>query len=1082
MNPVSHTSNCGPQPRRRRMLPMISAFLATLLSLPGGAVTYPDVPLQSGKAYPAPNLMFVLDDSDSMEYVSMPADVHGAANLQDTIAHKSYIHNTIYYDPAIEYLGWKQADGSRLSGGAAYGAAYGDPNQLTAPVNLGSGNQTFFVPKNRLTATTTTGISGYYRYQIRSSNGRIVRSETGNQNSSKGEPDVGCGNASDDAKDNANDVYWRNCTYVTPTATRDEAAEKVNYATWYSYHRTRMKVAKAGASEAFSQVGENIRIGFNTIHDINRFDIPVDTDGGLYRGSNKTTWFSRLQAATGSGYTPLRTALQRTGEYYKTDQPWGPAGSDGNTLGCRQNFAILTTDGYWNTNDDDGYVSVGDADGTAGPNGYVLAKPYQDNFKTNPNTRPDTLADVAMYYWKSDLRTALDNNVPRSAADPADWQHMVTFGVSIGLQGNLTPNEATLDAITDGSKRWPDPISNSGAARIDDLWHASVNGRGKFMVASNTKQFTAGVLDAINTVGERTGSASNVTTNSTSFTTDTRVFQAKYVSAKWTGELTAYDATAAGVSADPEWQASSGIPALASRKIFTRNGAAAAAFPTAAQTTALDQTTRITSPVTGASNANYLRGDASLERKNGGELRNRDSLLGDIVNSSPVYVKDTETVYVGANDGMLHAIAAVDSGNGANAIAEGTELFAYVPGGINLGNLATLSDPNYTHKYFVDGPIVASTRAQTPGKNYLVAALGRGGKGVFGLDVTSPGSFGAGDAVWELSTGTNIGQVLGEPLVATLKGGAKVVIFGNGINSSSGHAVLYVVNIATGAVIQEIDTGIGGDNGLSAPRGWDEDGDGLLDYVYAGDLKGNVWKFEFSATGVGSVGYGGQPMFTTQAGQPITAGLALARDPATRKRWVFVGTGRFISESDPNDETVQSMYGLIDDGATTLTLADLTERSLFVVGNLRGFEPATTLDAGSKGWYLDLDEPTPGERVVSRPQVRGSVLVFSSIIPPKDSDSPCAAGGSGYLNAIDVFSGTSTGSPYFDAYTTYLTSPDGDTVPVGSVDPGVGMPTLPTLIDNLLVVGGSTGGLADVKVKPQGGAPRRISWHEIVGN
>jgi type IV pilus assembly protein PilY1 len=430
---------------------------------------------------------------------------------------------------------------------------------------------------------------------------------------------------------------------------------------------------------------------------------------------------------------------------------------------------------------------------------------------------------------------------------------------------------------------------------------------------------------------------------------------------------------------------------------------------------------------------------------------------------------------------MLHAIAAVDSGTGSNKIVAGTELFAYVPSGINLANLATLSDPNYTHKYFVDGPIVASTRAQTPGKNYLVAALGRGGKGVFGLDVTNPKSFAAGDAEWELTSGANLGQVLGEPLVVTLKGGTKAVIFGNGINSTSGRAVLYVVNIATGAVIQEIDTGVGGDNGLSAPRGWDDDGDGVLDFVYAGDLKGNVWKFDFSVDGTGSVGYGGDPMFTTQAGQPITAGLALARDPATQKRWVFVGTGRFISKDDPNDETVQSMYGLIDDGATTLTRTDLTERGLFVVGNLRGFDPAATLDASSKGWYLDLDEPTPGERVVSRPQVRGTVLVFSSIIPPKDSDNPCDAGGTGYVNAIDVFSGTSTNSPYFDDYTEYLEAPGGEKVPVGSIDPGVGMPTLPTIIDNLLIVGGSTGGLADVKVNPQGGAPRRTSWHEIVG-
>ena len=1063
MNPIKHKAIRNTPAWRRRLLPVLTAFFVTLLSLPGGAVTYPDVPLQSGRPYPPPNLMFVLDDSGSMTYVAMPANVQETEDLNNTIDHKSYIHNTIYYNPAVDYLPWKTAGGSRLTGGPGFSSAFSNANNASGTADLRGDDQVFFVPKAGATDFSKTANFERYRLYTDGSKIKVTHVERCTKYSSS---------------------KWSDCKDGVTPAGRTEAEEISNYATWYSYHRTRMKVAKAGASEAFSEVGENIRIGFNTIWDRNAYDIPVGNEGGLYRGSNKSTWFSKLQAAAGSGNTPLLGALQRTGKYFQSAQPWQSSVTKENNLSCRQNFAILTTDGYWNS--ENGYTDIGDADGTAGPNGYVVEKPYQDNFlvsKGNPASQPDTLADVAMHYWKTDLRSTLDDNVPKSTADPANWQHMVTFGVSIGLSGTLTPDKATLDAITQGTKRWPDPINNSGAARIDDLWHASVNGRGKFVVASNTKEFTAGILDAINTVGERTGSASNVSTNSTSFNSDTRVFQAKYVTSKWTGELTAYDATSAGVSTTPAWMASSGIPAWASRKIFTWNGTAVAGFPTAGQITALDQSSRITSPVTGTKNVDYLKGDGSLERKNNGELRNRDTLLGDIVNSSPLYVKDTETIFVGANDGMLHAIAAVASGSGATAVAAGTELFAYVPGGISLPNLATLSDPNYAHKYFVDGPIVASTRAQTPGKNYLVAALGRGGKGVFGLDVTNPKAFAAGSGAWSLTKGANLGQVLGEPLVVTLNDTAKTkaVIFGNGINSSSGLAVLYVVNIATGDIIQQISTGVGSDNGLSAPRGWDDDGDGVLDFVYAGDLKGNVWKFDFSATGIGSVGYGGIPMFTTQSGQPITAGLALARDPATRKRWVFVGTGRFISKDDPDDQVVQSMYGLIDDGATKLTRADLTERGLFVDGKVRGFESGATLDPSKKGWYLDLDEPAPGERVVSRPQVRGSVLVFSSIIPPRDSDNPCDAGGTGYLNAMDAFSGTSTGSPYFDAYTTYLTTPGGDKVPVGSINPGVGMPTMPTIIDNLLVVGGSTGDLASVKVKPQGGAPRRISWHEIVG-
>jgi Tfp pilus tip-associated adhesin PilY1 len=130
----------------------------------------------------------------------------------------------------------------------------------------------------------------------------------------------------------------------------------------------------------------------------------------------------------------------------------------------------------------------------------------------------------------------------------------------------------------------------------------------------------------------------------------------------------------------------------------------------------LDQSARISAPATSAQNLAYLRGDQSREGADG--LRIRDSLLGDVVNSSPFYVSATDTLYVGANDGMLHAFNA-DTGN---------ELFAYVPGGVSAAELGKLSDPYYVHRYFVDGPVVVTSQRQTPGKSYLVGALGRGGK------------------------------------------------------------------------------------------------------------------------------------------------------------------------------------------------------------------------------------------------------------------------------------------------------------------------------------------------------------------
>jgi type IV pilus assembly protein PilY1 len=353
-----------------------------------------------------------------------------------------------------------------------------------------------------------------------------------------------------------------------------------------------------------------------------------------------------------------------------------------------------------------------------------------------------------MAFWKKDLRPGLDNNVSSSPNDPAFWQHMVTFGVSIGLQGKLSPTPQMLANIAAGRENWPDPGADGSAetpARIDDLWHATVNSRGQFVVANNSEAFANAMRNALTTINQRRGSVSNLTANSTQLTSGTRVYQASYVPGAWTGSLVSYPVTLAGVSATPSWQAS--IPASATnRKVLTWAGASGtfsgATFPTPDQLAALNQSTRPLSSVSAADNVSYLKGDRSKEQRGGGTLRNRgeSSVLGDIIDSSPVYVADgvNQTIFVGANDGMLHAFDATT----------GAELFAYVPSGIDFAKLATLSDPAYTHEYFVDGPIAVSRYATTPGQNILVGTLGRGGKGVFALDVTTPGGVTDKHVLW----------------------------------------------------------------------------------------------------------------------------------------------------------------------------------------------------------------------------------------------------------------------------------------------------------------------------------------------
>lgn len=926
---------------------------------------------------------------------------------------------------------------------------------------------------------------------------------------------------------------WRNCTYATPTTAafpsgRTEAAERANFATWYSFYRTRTKAAKAGASIAFNDLDANVRVGFRTIHGrsggsggnnpTQANPIPVNYNQGLFDNPNGATgtnnnrqrWYNRLFLATASDGTPLRSALNNAGAYFSDRDSNGAYGPESGVdqLACRQNFSILTTDGFWNG--DSGFSSGGDQDGSDGdsipnpagaPYQYTAAMPYRDGPSTS---RSNTLADVAMRYWKNDL-TDMANIVPTTAANPAFWQHMVTFGISIGLKGTLDQS-SVQQVIADGGPRkggvavnWPAPSADS-VNNIDDLLHAAVNGRGTFLSAGNPEEFSDGLKAALAAIVERTGSFSNVAANSTALDTGSRVFQANYVSGVWVGEMRSQPVSLAGgmepvdcsLPTQPSngWCASKGIPTTG-RKVFTSNGhnngidaatngTDGLEFPSGATTAQLGSLQRLAPlwqyPVSGEDNAAYIAGTRTLELNQSGELRNRNHLLGDIVGSSPAFVRDTNTVYVGANDGMLHAIDA----------ANGSELFAFIPGIINWNELGTLSRQDYGHRYFVDGPIVVSSRQQTPGVNVLVGALGKGGKGLFSLDVSSPATFGSDNFKWERADTPlgNMGLVQGRPIIAKVQGGTNAVVAGNGMNSTNDKAVLVVLDLDTGEVIREIDTGIGSaalPNGLSAPAGVLGPDGRTLSYVYAGDMLGNVWKFDL--TDESPTEWSVMKLFEAGATRPISGGVTLATHPVTNKRWIFFGTGRYLSSGDVSNTATQGMYGFMED-ADTLYPADLTVRTLSVTSAMsngypvRAFQARTPLPPTSKGWYINL--PESGERIVQDAQVVSTFLITASMIPTGDA---CESDGRGYINALDAFTGTSAGGSYFDLDGDGSTSDstvddgDGNDVPIGSINVGIGMPTLPNLARGRLFVCGSTGNCEDPPtLRAQW---ERASWREI---
>ena len=889
---------------------------------------------------------------------------------------------------------------------------------------------------------------------------------------------------------------WINCSPALPnTAARNTVAkELVNYATWYSYYRTRMKAAKAGASEAFRSVGYKSRVGFRKISEDSTGTaqvIPVATNDGRFgdnpatiadEGANRIAWYNKLFATTGSGYTPLRSSLAYAGKYFERTDANGPYGPETGAaqLSCRQNFTILTTDGYWNTNDEPSdWPNPGDADNSdgstiTGPKSqsykYTAAAPYSSSDNT-------TLADIAMYYWKRDLRTDTsfgksasdDNNVPVSNGDPAFWQHMVTFGISIGLKGSLDQS-SVAQVLADGTPKkngaavsWPNPISNSGIERIDDLMHAAVNGHGSFVAASSPTAFAAGLRAALSAIDQRTSSYSNVATNSVSLDTDAQVFNASYTAGVWTGALNARSVTVSGVSETVSWSAS--IP-TSSRKVLTSQGGSLVDFLVSTQAAALARPVGAAElyPVSAVDNAAYIAGDQTNEESNGKTLRNRNSLLGDIVGSSPAFVKDTNTLYVGANDGMLHAFDAAD----------GKEVFAYIPGIIDWNALRSYSSGEYSHRFFVDGPIVVSNRSLTPNKNILVGALGKGGTGLYALDVTTAS---APVFKWDMKdtpapSAGFMGKVLSKPVLGNVNGSASVIL-GNGVDSASNKAALIIVkgiDTSSPATVV-VDTGVGSattPNALFAPTAvLGKDGKTVA-YVYAGDMLGNLWKFNLTTTTPTVT-----KLFAAGTNKPITGGVTVAIDPKTNKRWVFFGTGRFLIDRDLGITTTQSMYGIIDSGALVAD-SDLDVQDAPVVnGDKRSFQAKTSLVTGKKGWRVDL--PVSGERIVQDMQVVSTFLVSASMIPSGDA---CGADGRGYINALDAFSGTSAGGSYFDV-------PGNDTIdgsvggiPIGSVDVGNGMPTLPNLLRGLLVVGG-TGGSELRSLKTLTPRWDRVSWREV---
>ena len=704
----------------------------------------------------------------------------------------------------------------------------------------------------------------------------------------------------------------------------------------------------------------------------------------------------------------------------------------------------------------------------------------------------------------------------------------------IGGASPLNKSEITFTSSTTASAtllkdplwyaaKWGGYIDYNNNDKPDQTTEWDTDGNGvpdTYFLVQNPLKLKDSLKRAFDSISKINSSASNVIANSTSVTTNSRIFQARFDANYWSGDLVAYPVTSTGVTTSVEWKASDKVPAPASRKLFVRTTSGTTKEFLWTNLAAADKALLDADPSTTGDNSpdvvDYLRGVRTKELKNSGNFRDRPShVLGDIVHSSPFYVQDSDVIYVSGNDGMLHAFKA---SNGSVANSAGTELFGFIPSEV-VSRLKNLTSTGFTHEFLVDGDVVVSPKAtETANKNLLFGALGRGGKGLFALDVSSPASFSSSNFLWEYTpTGStaaasdaDLGLMLGRPIYAKMNNGKAAVIVGNGYNSSGGKAVIYIFLLDTTGQISEVkklDTLAGGDNGLSSPGTFDADGNGTIDYIYAGDLKGNVWKFDVSSASSSSwsVALSGNPLFVAKNAsdqvQPITAPISIAIDTVLGdthegKRFIFFGTGSYFRSGDPADATVQTWYGLIDDGTTTAITArtQLRERTFSGSGidagsPVRSFSPAVAGDmVGKKGWFLDFTAAV-GERVITKSNLYELVvptLVASSIIPSVID--PCIAGGSGYVNFISPFKGGTTGKDLVDVdgnnvFDDKLTDDSGNPVGVDSVDLGVGMPSEPVKVGDQLCVGGTSESNPVDCVKTNSGKKAtkgRISWREII--
>lgn len=957
-------------------------------------------------------------DSGNALFVTADPNITGGALLLQQHMRSPHV-NSIYYNPATVYRPWKDASGRDFTN-ATFNSAFLDPMR-------GSPNATEAASASnlRVALNSTVDLSAKWYCSVQDWQRQCVNRQASTRRfnpalvyllANQTDPNVSTNFTRFDLNAAVQDFVYPaiyqeridagQCRRSGNNTLCPANIERQNFANWFSYYRSRLMVAQATIPEVFSQANPELRVGWGTIHarmDSNNNFLTTPIDGqnsyvmrqgvrpldGVHLQS-MTRWMRNDITLTFG--TPLKQALQDVANYYRrTDSSGNPWRDDltrsqsvRDALACRRAINIMVTDGYYNTT----YAPpvtldiVGNQDQTAmesarfpGPKNAqgqsVLTGAFAD-------AHSDSLADLAMQFWLSDLQTDMADRVPRTGftpsttqtlnaserlaavkGNPANWQHLTLFTVGFGVTGTMPATDATLSQLLNcgqsGGRCWP----SDSLDQIDDLWHAALNSRGQYFSAKNPTELKNALAGALRGADPAPQAEAGVTTASFSLITNNAKYVPEYKAVSWTGDLVAYSVNSAGATGGVVWRASEQMPAYGSRNVFIRDGDRAIRLT---PTPSTDESSSLQSALTNELRR-FLLGELNVPG-----LRSRESALGDIINSAPLFVRQgadqgyasadssfsgatsyqtylsqkqqrsAGLIFVGSNGGMLHAF---NSNNGQ-------EVFAYVPEAA-LPKIPLIARPDYGsssnyHQYVVDGQLVEADVYLTDGgdgswQNVVVGTLGAGGRGLFALNVPleAPTTISGTNLMWEVSS-DDVGHITSTPQVGRLPDGRWVAFAGNGVGSPSSRAALLMVDIASGTLTS-----------IRVPSGSSSKPEGMggvalvidpvtrvVRNVYAGDTHGQLWRFDVLASTDGSevvVGYGSTPLFTAtdrdEAGAPqsITAAPIVARHPDEGQVVVF-NTGQLLYDTDKTSTQVQTVYGIRDRQRMGLDTRELTAPSI----------------------------------------------------------------------------------------------------------------------------------------------------------